>query len=252
LGAAGTPTRKLSLECCREQVSGRQTAVGPPFLGDGQNLFLRWQVIEAVNSANGLAESEVAWQDDILAAESGDQGPLRRPRAYPGDLGQYRNELVVCHRGQRLRVKPPVQQSAVQQSPVQQALGDLAECADRPPGQADMAKPRRIGGQHVGGRRDTATEACLNALEDPPGGGDRQLLADDLEQQGTEQVHRRQLSHPLPRVEIRPGSYEPGQHRVSLPQSGEASLTLDFKYRNKPTGPRPSPTRSGNRVIIEF
>ena len=76
------------LERGREQVGGRQTAVGPPFLGDRQNLFLRRQVIEAVNSADSLAESKVTWQDYILAAERDDQGTLRRPRAYPGYLGE--------------------------------------------------------------------------------------------------------------------------------------------------------------------
>jgi hypothetical protein len=91
-------------------------------------------VVEAVNSADSLAKSKVTWQDYVLAAQRDDEGALRRPRAYPRDLGQDRNELVVWHSRQRLGVKPPVRQ----------ALGELAECADLPPGQPCVAKPRRI------------------------------------------------------------------------------------------------------------
>jgi hypothetical protein len=98
-------------------VGGRQTAVRPPFLGDRQDLFLRRQVVEAVNSADSLAKSKVTWQDYVLAAQRDDEGALRRPRANPRDLGQYRNELVVWHSRQRLRVKPPVRQ----------ALGQIAD-----------------------------------------------------------------------------------------------------------------------------
>lgn len=72
--------------------------------------------------------------------------------------------------------------------------------------------------QYVGRRRKTATEPRLNAGESPPGCRDRQLLTDNLEQQGAEQVHPRQLSHPSARVEIRPVNYQLGQHRVSTAQ----------------------------------
>ena len=47
---------------------------------------------------------------------------------------------------------------------------------------------------------------------------DRQLLPDDLEQQRAEQVHRRQPGQPRPRVEVRPGVDQPGQHRVGAAQ----------------------------------
>jgi hypothetical protein len=76
------------LECGREQVGGRQTAVRPPFLGDRQNLFLRGQVIEAVGRADSLAKGKVTWQDYILSADRDDQGTLRRPRPYPWYLGE--------------------------------------------------------------------------------------------------------------------------------------------------------------------
>jgi hypothetical protein len=65
-------------------------------------------VIEAVCCADGLAQGEVTGQHDVLATQRDDEGTLRRPRAYPGDLGERRDQLVVRRSGQHLRVKPPV------------------------------------------------------------------------------------------------------------------------------------------------
>jgi len=48
-------------------------------------------VIEAVNSADSLAKTKVTWPDYVLTAQRNDEGTLRRPRAYPRDLGQYRD-----------------------------------------------------------------------------------------------------------------------------------------------------------------
>ena len=63
---------------------------------------------------------------------------------------------------------------------VRQSLGEITQCADLPPGQPRVPEPRGIGAQHVGGGWEAATEARLNALEDPSGCRDRQLLSDDL------------------------------------------------------------------------
>src|SRR6266516_1964481 len=52
-----------------EQVAGRQAAVGPPFLGDGQDLLLGGQVFQLIDGLDGLMERQVARQDDVLAAE---------------------------------------------------------------------------------------------------------------------------------------------------------------------------------------
>jgi hypothetical protein len=49
-------------------------------------------------------------------------------------------------------------------------------------------------------------------------------LADNLEQQGSEQVHGRELGHPPLRVEGRPGVDEPGRHRVGLAEMGAHSV----------------------------
>ena len=69
-----------------------------------------------------------------------------------------------------------------------------------------------------------AVEQRLDAGQGPAGRRDGQLLAGDLEQQGTEKVHRRRQAEgvvpPRPRVEVRPVVDEPGQHRVGIAQVG--------------------------------
>ena len=69
-----------------------------------------------------------------------------------------------------------------------------------------------------------AAEQGLDTGQGPACRQDRQLLACDLEQQGTVQVHGRQLGHPLVGVEIRPLVDEPGQHRVGVVQEGPGLL----------------------------
>jgi len=63
-------------------------------------------------------------------------------------------------------------------------------------------------------------EQGLDAGQDPAGCRDGQLLADDLEQQGAVQIHRRQLGHPRPGIEVRPVVDEPGQHGVGVVKVG--------------------------------
>ena len=60
----------------------------------------------------------------------------------------------------------------------------------------------------------------LDPGQDPAGCRDGQLLADDLEQQGAVQIHRRQLGHPRPGIEVRPVVDEPGQHGVGVVKVG--------------------------------
>src|SRR6266496_3832181 len=69
-----------------------------------------------------------------------------------------------------------------------------------------------------------AAEQILDAGQGPAGCRDRQLLPGDLEQQRAVQVHRRQLDHPRPRVEVRPLVDQPRQHRVGLAQVGPRLL----------------------------
>ena len=69
-----------------------------------------------------------------------------------------------------------------------------------------------------------AAEQRLDAGEGPAGRRDGKLLAGDLEQQGTVQVHRRQLGHPRPWIEVRPFVNEPRQHRVGVAKVGARLL----------------------------
>jgi hypothetical protein len=48
------------LEGGGKQVAGRQAAVGPPFLGDGEDLLLGGEVVELIGDLDGLTEREVA------------------------------------------------------------------------------------------------------------------------------------------------------------------------------------------------
>jgi len=59
-----------------------------------------------------------------------------------------------------------------------------------------------------------AAEQGLDAGQGPAGRRYGQLLSGDLEQQGTVQVHRRQLRHPGPGIEVRPFVDKPRQHGI--------------------------------------
>src|ERR1700722_7911433 len=72
--------------------------------------------------------------------------------------------------------------------------------------------------EQFGGCGEVAAEQGLDPGQGPAGRRDGQLLAGNLEQQRTMQVHRRQLVHPRPGVEVRPVVDEPRQHRVGVAQ----------------------------------
>jgi len=166
------------------------------------------QVVELIRGLDGLTEGKVARQDDVLAPQRDNQGTLDGPGAYPGDGGELGHELVVRQGAQHLLVQPSVRHP----------FGQVAERADLPPRQAGLAELAGVDGQQFGGGGEMAAEQGLDAGQGPAGRRDGQLLAGDLEQQGAVQVHRRQLGHPRPRVEVRPVVDEPGQHRVSAAQ----------------------------------
>jgi hypothetical protein len=67
------------LEGGGKQVAGRQAAVGPPFLGDVEDLLLAGEVVEPVGGLDGLTEREVARQDDIFSLERDEEGALHGP-----------------------------------------------------------------------------------------------------------------------------------------------------------------------------
>jgi hypothetical protein len=198
------------LEGRGEQVAGGQAAVRPPLLGDRQDLLLAGQVVELVAGPDGLTERQVARQHDVFAAESDEQGTLDRPRAYPGDGSEHGDDLVIGQAAQRLLV----------QAAVREPFGEVAEGADLPPGQPGLAELGRLYAKQLDGGREMAAEQGLDAGHGPAGRRHGQLLAGDLEQQGAEQVHRRQLGYPRPGIEVRPLVDEPGQYRIGAVQVG--------------------------------
>src|SRR6266542_4492175 len=91
-----------------------------------------------------------------------------------------------------------------------------------------------------------AAEQILDAGQGPAGCRDRQLLPGDLEQQRAVQVHRRQLDHPRPRVEVRPLVDQPRrtvwlqQARSYLRQADPVLARLiDERPESPVTGPVP-------------
>jgi hypothetical protein len=156
----------------------------------------------------GLAERQVARQDDVLASQRDEQRALHGPRADAGNRGELGQQLIVGQGDQGVRVQPTVRHS----------LGQVAQRADLTPGQAGLAEPAGIDGQQFGRRREMPVEQRLDAGHGAAGGRDGQLLTGDLEQQGAVQVHRRQLGQPRPWVEVRPCVDEPSQHRIGVAQ----------------------------------
>src|ERR1700722_19990755 len=71
-----------------EQVAGRQAAVGPAFLSDGQDLLLGGQVAQLIDGLDGLAERQVARQDDVVALQRDEHGALHGPRDGAQDRGE--------------------------------------------------------------------------------------------------------------------------------------------------------------------
>lgn len=72
------------LEGGGEQLAGGQAAVGSPFLGDGEDLLLGGKVVEPIHGLDGLAESEVARQDDALSLQRDDEGACTVQGPMPG------------------------------------------------------------------------------------------------------------------------------------------------------------------------
>jgi hypothetical protein len=165
-------------------------------------------VIELIGGLDGLAKRQVTWQDDVFTLQRDDEGALHRPRAYSRDGGELGHQLLVRQAAQRARVQP-----AVRHPP-----GQVPERADLPPREPGRAELLRLHAQQVGGCRKTPAEHGLDARQGPPGRRDGQLLPGDLEQQGTEQIHRRQLGYPRPGIEIRTVVDELRQHRVGVVQ----------------------------------
>src|SRR5690242_11145894 len=96
---------------------------------------------ELIGGLDGLTQSKVARQDDVFSLERDEEGALHRPGTYPRDCGELCHDLVVGQATQDLRVQPAVRQP----------LGEVAECADLPPGEPGLAELAGIYSQQFGG-----------------------------------------------------------------------------------------------------
>ena len=163
-------------------------------------------MVEAVGGPDGLAKREVARQDDVFPPQGDEEGALHGPRADPGNRGELGDDLVVGQPAQDVRVQPAVGE----------ALGEVAQRADLPPGEAGLAERGRVDPQQFGGCGEPPVEQGLDAGQGPAGRGDGQLLAGDLEQQRAVQVHRRQLGQPRARSKS-------GRSSMSRASTGSAS-----------------------------
>src|SRR6185312_6418104 len=149
------------LEGGGEQVAGSQAAVGPPLVGGIQNLLLAGEVVEVVGGPDGLAQRQVAGQDDVFPAERDDHGTLHGPGADPGNGGELVQQLVVGQAAEHVLVQPAVRQ----------ASGEVAQGGDLPPGQPSLAEPGGVYRQQFGGGGEVAAEQSLDAGQGPAGGG---------------------------------------------------------------------------------
>src|SRR5215204_390445 len=63
-----------------------------------------------------------------------------------------------------------------------------------------------------------SSEALLETPQDRPCRADGQLLTDDLKDERSERVKRRELVEPCPRTEVRLRIDEPPENRIGLPE----------------------------------
>ena len=80
----------------RKQVAGRKAAVGPPLLGDGEDLLFAGTVVEFIGGLDGLTERKIARQDDVFSLERNNERTLHGPGTYPRNCGELCLEIVVC------------------------------------------------------------------------------------------------------------------------------------------------------------
>ena len=74
------------LEGRGEQVAGRQTAVGPPYVGDVEDLLPGGEVVEVTSGPDGLTQGQVARQDDVFSAERDEEGHPARSTGLSPEL----------------------------------------------------------------------------------------------------------------------------------------------------------------------
>ena len=94
------------------------------------------------------------------------------------------------------------------------------------PGQAETAQCLFVDGRELASIRYPTAEPLGEASENSGRRDHRDLLPDDLEGQGAEQVHSRQPLHPGVGIEIRMVIDHLGKHRIDRTQPGEPRTDL--------------------------
>src|SRR5258708_1066648 len=211
-----------------EQVAHGQAAIRPPPVRQIEQLYRGGNVVETVDPLDRATQCDIAREKDVWAVQRDEQETVRRPRPDALHRGQGCLDLFVCHAFKRRIAQPPVDES-LRQRPERLAL------ASREPG---GTKYLRIGCQQLGRRRQMIAESLFDAGHDRAGRSDRQLLADDLENQCPERIERRELVHPRSGTKGWMRVDDAREHRIGLAKE-LASPSVD-----EPSGPTRTSTHA--------
>src|SRR5205085_7425737 len=99
-----------------------------------------------------------------------------------------------------------------------EALGKRAERLALPGRETALPEHVRVRRKELGRRWDPPSEVVLDPGEDRPRRLDRQLLADHLEDERAERVHRRELVEPRPWAEVGPRVDQSRENGIRLPE----------------------------------
>ena len=210
---AGRPVVSRSARRRRKQVAGRQAAVGPPFLGDGEDLLLGGEVVGLIGGLDGFTERKVARQHDVFPLSAMMRAPCTVQGPIPGiavssAMSSSSGRLLSTSGSSRPSDSRSARSRSVpifrHESPASRSLS--GSTPSNSAGEGD--------GRRTGPRSGPGSGGSLG----------RKLLPGDLEQQGTVEIHRRQLGHPRPGIEVRPLIDEPRQHGVGVAKVGARLL----------------------------
>ena len=65
-------------------------------------------MVELIGGPDGLAQGQVARQDDVFSAERDEEGALHGPRPDPRNGGEFRDEFVVGQLAQGILVQAAI------------------------------------------------------------------------------------------------------------------------------------------------
>jgi hypothetical protein len=115
--------------------------VRPPFLGDAKDLLLAGEVVEPIGGLDGFTEREVARQDDIFRWSAMRRAPCTVQGPIPGTAV---SSAMSSSSGSALK-------TSGFSLPSEKPFGEVAECADLPPGEPGLAELAGIDFQQSGG-----------------------------------------------------------------------------------------------------